>query len=344
LDTTLGLLEIDAVRASDDLAEVGNINPNVIGYVAFNADSELLPTTRSNGIGYVQVVPQRGLLSGTSSLMHLDGWNNLDSQVVSEVGLHLRWPSLKSIQSSEQKLTEAEQREKHQQMLSELETAFQQARSYYTSYRADRLEAIDQRWQAMTKILSGELPLFIHADDARDIMQAIAFSQRQRLQMILVGGAEADQVTAQLRQFNIPVIYTHSVALPFTNDDSYDSAFSLPARLQAEGVKFAIAFHNEGNWDVRNLPFAAGQAVPYGLTPEQALQAVTLNAAEILGIDDQLGSLRPGKRASLVITAGDILDYRGHPITLMLIDGRKVDLSNRQQRLYQKYQQRPATK
>ncbi|RCU51703.1 MULTISPECIES: amidohydrolase family protein [Corallincola] len=343
LDTTLGLLEIDAVRASDDIAEVGSINPNVTGYVAFNADSELNTTTRSNGIGYAQVVPQRGLLSGGSSLMQLDGWDNLDALVIDRVGIHLRWPTIKIRDQARSSQSPEEQREKYQEKLAQLQTAFDQARRYFKSFRVDQVQAVDQRWQAMTQILNGAQPLFIHADDARDIAQAIAFAQREKVRMVLVGGAEADQVAVQLLRFNIPVIYTHSVGQPFKEDASYDSAYGGPARLQSLGIKYAIAYHNEGNWDVRNLPFAAGQAVAYGLTPEQALQAVTLSAAEILGVDDKLGSLRPGKQASLIIAPGDILDYSGHPITTMLIDGREVDLNNRQTQLYNKYKQRPAT-
>ncbi|GAA5216601.1 amidohydrolase family protein [Corallincola platygyrae] len=344
LDTTLGLLEIDAVRATDDEGEVGSINPNAQGYIAFNADSELLPPTRSNGIGYVQVAPKGGLLSGTSSLVHLDGWNNVDSLLIDDLGVHLRWPTIKLRQGWYVSQDPESQREDYAEDLAKLHKAFADAKRYKYAKEADQLAATDQRWEAMLPVLRGEQPIYIHADDIRDIVQAIAFAQRERLAMILVGGAQADQAINSLLRFNIPVIYTHSVAHPFTEDDGYDSAFSVPLKLQKAGVKYALAFHNEGTWDVRNLPFAAGQAVGFGLTKEQALTAITLTAAEILGVDEELGSLRPGKRASLVIAPGDILDYSGHPIKAMLIDGREVDLNNRQKQLYQKYQQKPAAK
>jgi len=184
-------------------------------------------------------------------------------------------------------------------------------------------------------VLSGELPLFVHADDYRQIEQAAPFCKERGLRMVLVGGEEAWKVTDLLTANNIPVIYAKSHDMPMRSDDDYDQAYKIPAQLNAAGVKFC--FGSEGSWSVRNLPFDAGQAVAFGLDKDVALRAMTLTAAEILGDAENIGSLEVGKKATVIVSDGDVMDHLTHQVTRMFIEGRVVDLDNKHKELYRKY-------
>lgn len=337
--TTLGLVEIGAVRATRDLAEVGPLTPEAAAHVAFNPDSELIPTVRSHGVTTVQVVPQGRLLAGRPMLVHLDGWTKEDAALRLAHGVQLAWPSAAGggFQAPppevRQRRAEAERRL--------LEQAFAEAWAYHGARRAGAGAGFDLRWEALAPVLAGEEPLFVVADDRRDIAEAVAFARQQGVRMVLVGGAESYRVTGLLKENDVPVILGGTTELPLRAGDDYDLPYKLPRLLAEAGVRFCLA-QPGASWAARNLPFQAGLAVAFGLPPEEALRAVTLSAAEILGIAEHQGSLEVGKAATLSVSRGDVLDVLGQDVTHLWIDGRRVDLEDRHKRLYRKYGQKIA--
>jgi imidazolonepropionase-like amidohydrolase len=337
--TTLGLIEINAVRATNDLAEVPEIAPEVSARTAYNPDSELLPTVRVHGVTTVQVVPQGELLRGRSFLTHLDGWTVEDAGVVAEDGLHLSWPRA-AVARGFRAGSPDEQRAQAEKARTTLRHAFDDARAYHLARTAGQDVAPDLRWEAMRPLFEGKLPLFVHADDAREIREAVAFAQQHKLRMILVGGREAPAVAELLKQADVPVLVGSTLELPTRVDDAYDQPFRVPAQLAAAGVRFAITHANGGATEQRNLPFQAATAVAFGLSKEAALRALTLSPAEILGVADRLGSLEVGKEATLFLSKGDVLDALSQQVTVVLIRGREVDLDNRHRQLYRKYQEK----
>lgn len=336
MGSQVGIREIGAVRASVDDREVGEDNPHLLTRAAYNADSEMIPTLRANGISHAQITPQGELLAGQSSLVNLDAWNIEDALVAGTDATHLFWPAQPPRWLDEEKRQQA--MEKYHQKLARLETFFHQARAYWLATQGESQPSVDVRWHSMVAVLTTEQPLYIHADSRVQIEQAMRFAKRHEVNMVLFGGADSWQLAAQLAAQKIPVVYTHAFGLPQQGDDDIDQAFKTPAQLEKAGVQLALGY--ESAWDSRNLAFAAGMAAKYGLGQQRALRAITLAPARLMGVDDRLGSLEVGKSASLVLSGGDILDYQGHRIELMFIDGRLVDLNNRHRQLYNKYRQK----
>ncbi len=339
LDTTLGLVEIEAVRATDDQQETGLITPEVSGHIGFNPDSEIIPTVRFNGITHAQIVPQGNLIRGRSSLLKTDSWTFEDGAEALNVGVHVSWPRVGLNNAWWERRSPAEQRKANAEALTNLQRAFVQAKAYYDAKQAGVLTATDQRWEAMLGLFDKTSKLFIHADDQRQIEQAIDFSAEYGFDMVLMGARDAWRIAERLAAANITVVYGAPYGLPSRLDEPYDQAYATPSQLAAAGVNFAISY--PGYWDIRNLAFAAGNAVAYGLDRDQALAAITLKPAQVMGVDDKLGSLEVGKQASLVVSNGDLMDQLGQKVTLLFIDGRLVDLNNRHNQLYQKYRQKP---
>ncbi|ADN75186.1 conserved hypothetical protein [Ferrimonas balearica DSM 9799] len=333
LDSQLGLREIGMVRSTVDTYEVGDHNPQLRASVAFNPDSEVIPTVRRNGIGYAQLVPEGDLLAGRSALVALDGWNLHDSLVQQDTGLHLYWPRADLPQGDvEERKATQQQREAR---LDELYQSVEAAQRYHQAQ--DGSLPVDTRWEAMRPLFEGQLTLFIHANDARQIEQALDLVEQYGFPAVIVGGYDAVHVAERLVAMEVPVIYTHANGLPRRIDEPYDHAFALPGLMHDKGITLALAW--TGSWDSRNLAFAAGQAVAYGLPAEVALSAITEVPARLLGVEG-MGTLAVGQRASLVISDGDLLDMGQGNVTGLYLEGRAVDLDNRHQRLYQKYRQR----
>lgn len=339
LDTTLGLVEIEAVRATDDQQETGLITPEVSGHIGFNPDSEIIPTVRFNGITHAQIVPQGNLIRGRSSLLKTDSWTFEDGAEALNVGVHLSWPRVGLNNAWWERRSPAEQRKANAEALRAMQQAFVQAKAYYDAKQAGVQTATDQRWQAMLGLFDQTSKLFVHADDQRQIEQALDFAAEHGFDMVLMGARDAWRVADRIAAAQVPVVYGAPYGLPSRHDEAYDQAYATPAQLAAAGVDFAISY--PGYWDIRNLAFAAGNAVAYGLDRDQALAAITLKPAEVMGVADKLGSLEVGKQASLVVSAGDLLDQMGQKVSLLFIDGRAVDLNNRHNQLYQKYRQKP---
>ena len=338
LDTTLGLVEIEAIRATIDTRETGQVTPEVSTHTAFNADSEIIPTVRYNAITHAQVVPQGSLVNGNSSLMNLDGWNHRDALTRADVGMHITWPAVGVSSSPWERRSPQEQREAQQQARELLNTTFTTARAYHGAQQAGTQQREDVRWEAMAGVFDGSKPVFVHANDRRQISQVLSFADEQGIDIVLVGGRDAWYMADELAERNISVIFGDAYGLPGRVDDAYDTAFATPAKLAAAGVDFAIAY--PGYWDTRNLAFAAGHAVAFGLDYDTALYSVTLGPAKMMGVDDQLGSLEVGKSASLVVSKGDILDPLTHSVEYMFIDGRQVAMTSKQRQLWEKYRER----
>ncbi|MCB0282190.1 MAG: amidohydrolase family protein [Calditrichae bacterium] len=336
----IGLVEIGAVRATVDYNEAGSYNPNAKAAVAYNPDSEVTPTIRSNGITTALVAPKGGIISGQSSILQLDGWNSEDATIKDIAGLHINWPRMTVSNSPRAKDSPEKQLEKIAENLNKLEDFFLDAKTYANAQKADPGLKRDIRFDAIIPVLSGDVPLIIQADEYKEIEAAVNFCNTLDMKMILLGGRDAWKLTDLLVENNISVILYQTHALPFREDEDYDLPFKTPALLKEAGVKFCITKISSDMWDIRNLPFFAGTAAAHGLSKEDALKSITLWPAEILGIDKNYGSLDKGKSATLVVSKGDILDMQSSIIEMMFIDGRKVDLDDKHKRLYKKYEAR----
>lgn len=346
-NSVMGLAEVQSVRATADFAEAGSINPNARAIVAVNPDSELIPTTRTNGVLAALSVPTPGpvgMINGISSLIQLDGWTWEEMSVQAEVGLHISVPFMRFNPELfpaplDSRLDEL--RKSSSQRVKMLEEAFDAAIAYRDARANKDGTKIDVRWEAMLPVLSGTRPVFFHAQDASQIRFAINFADRYRLKMVLVGGMDAPAFADILRDRKIPVIVTGIHKLPLRRGADYDAPYSLAAKLAAAGVQFCIArggadddAHNE-----RNLPYEAAVAATFGLDAKEALKAITLYPAQILGVADKLGSLEAGKFANFFVSNGDPLETMTK-IEQIYIQGRVVDGSTKQSRLTDKYQQK----
>jgi len=344
-NTVMGLVEVETARGTVDLAEVGELTPNVRAEVAINPDSELIPVARANGVLTALSRPlagSGGLISGRSALIQLDGWTWEAMTVRAPIGLHIDWPGrlLPQGLADEQRDTLLKAQDEKRKVL---ERAFEQAAAYRAARVAGPIDPPDLRWEAMLPVLAGELPAMIHADDAESIESALDFARRHGLRMILVGGLEAWKLTALLAAQDVPVIIAGTHVLPLRRSDPEDAAFANPGKLHAAGIRFAIASPGDAfnTSNERNLPYQAASAVAHGLPAEQGLRAVTLYPAQILGVADRLGSLEVGKDATFFVADGDPLETATQ-VERAWIGGREIDLANRHRQLHEKYLQKYA--
>lgn len=341
--SVLGLTEIGAVRATNDMAEVGLNAANVRAEVALNPESELIPVTRANGVLMALTAPQASassVITGTSALVQLDGWTWEELTLKAPVGMHVVWPSGEVPPWLPADVAEAAKKAVAEKQRG-LRRAFEQARAYGLAEQAGTVALPDLRLAAMQPALRREQAVFLHADDAVSIGAALDFAAEFRLRAVLVGGAEAWRLADRLRAQAVPVILGGTHVLPQRRFDAVDALYAQAAKLKAAGVHFALATPGDSfdTSNLRNLPYQAASAVAFGLSFEDALRAITLSPAEILGVADQVGSLEPGKLATLVIADGDPLEART-TVEHAWIRGRAIDLSSRHTRLYEKYRTR----
>lgn len=330
-NTTIGLSEIEAVRATLDFNETGELNPNARAIIAYNTDSKIIPTVRSNGILLAQVTPRGGRISGSSSVVELDAWNWEDATYTTDIGIHLNWPAKFSQTGWWAEPGGIKMNHNYAKEVDAMHDFFKQAKSYSTTTPQE----INQRFEAMKGLFSGEKKLFIHANEATEILEAIDFGKRLSLKIILVGGRDAWRVAEQLKENDIPVILQSLHELPSKQDDDVDIVYRLPYLLRQAGVEFCISM--DGNWGVRSLPFVAGNAVAYGLTKEEALASITSSPAKILGLEKSAGTIEVGKDATLLVSTGDVLDMRTSNIEHAFIRGRQLDLDDLHKMLYRKF-------
>ena len=345
LDTSLGLVEIEMSRPTVDNAEVGYMNPQVSTATAYNPDSELIPTIRFNGITHAQIVPNGDGLAGQSVLVDLDAWTIEDALTPSAGQFHVYWPQIKRMPEDEKEKAKAI--EKNQLATDKLNIVFEDGYRYFLSDKANGKEKNQDkdpqsatnnlRWQAMLPLYQGKATLFAHADSVGQIEQVIALTKKYQFKLVIVGGYDAWRLASSLKEVNAGVIYPHTLSLPRRKDEPVDLPFKIPSLLASADIPFALGFSSD--WNSRNLPYAAGYSAAYGLTPEQALKSITLDAAKLLGVED-LGAIAVGYQGSVVLSEGDILDPMTNRIDAIWIEGRQIDLNNRHQQLYQKYLKR----
>lgn len=338
-NTVVGLAEIDAVRSTLDVQETGKINPNARAATSVNPDSELIPVTRANGILTALSAPEGGLISGQSAIVRMDGWTPDQMTVRSPVAMHVRWPEMKINREPRAPKSPEDQQKDIDKAIKTIRDSFAIARSYWQAKKTPAPDfKTDERWEAMMPIFDGKLPVFVHANSVAQIESALAFAKEAQLKITLVGGHDAWRMAQQLKETDTPVIISFPTALPPRRDDPYDSQFSNAAQLLQAGVRFCIARagrESEAPHE-RNMPFDASMSAAFGLPKEEALKAVTLYPAQLLGIADQLGSLEVGKAATLIVTNGDPLDFPAN-VEEAFIDGRKIDLRSRHTLLRDKY-------
>lgn len=337
-NSRLGLVEINAVRASRDYNDVGVYNPHVRALTAYNTESRISPTVRTNGVLFAQVTPTGGRISGSSSIFELEGWNWEDAVLKVDDGIHLEWPSTYSWRDGQDAKKIKATEERYKKAVKELKDFFDKAEAYQ---KADyRLES-DLRMEAMAGLFDSTQTLYIHADRVNQITDAIYFFEEYNIRIVLVGGYESWLVAELLKDRDIPVILRRVHSLPMNEDDEIDLPFKLPKMLSDKGI--LVALENSGGMEAmatRNLPFYAGTAVAYGVEKEAALAMITLNSAKILGVSDRIGSLERGKDATLFISKGDALDMMGNKVVLAFVRGKQIDLDNPQKYLYRKYRKK----
>ena len=332
-NSTLGLTEIDAVRATRDYNEVGIYNPHVRSQIAFNVESKVISTVRTNGVLLTQATPRGGSISGTSSVMAMDGWNWEDATVLKDDGIHVNWPS-----STQGNWGEGVKRNEQYDAQKREMTAFFDMAEAYTKLPAD--QQTDGRLDAMKGCFEGKKRVYFHANDIQQLLDIISFSNTYDFKHpVIIGGNDAYLVPKQLIDAGFSVMITRLHSLPEREEDAVDQPFKLPYLLQAAGVLFCL--QNEGDMEAmnaRNLPFQAGTAMAYGLTEEQAVAAISLSACKILGIDELYGSVEEGKSATFFVSTGSALDMRSNNLTLAMINGVFMSLDNAQKALYEKYE------
>ncbi len=341
--TNLGLVEIPAVRATRDQRETGLINPNVQAHVAFNPDSHRIPVTRANGVLLCLSAPRGGLLSGRASVMMLDGWTWEDMLLAPDVALVVQWPAAVRTPgwlSRGRRQTLLQQRKNR---LQRLHQAMDEALRYYRAWKAQGQAQVppsdhDSRWHAMIGLFERKMPLLVRADEQIQIQEAVAFARRYHLRLIIVGGYDAPRCAQLLRENQVSVIVAGVHRLPRYRHDPYDEPFTVPARLHRAGVRFCISGdEREGN--VRNLPYHAATAAAFGLPKQEALRSITLRPAEIFQLADRIGSLSPGKDATLIVTTDDVLEVPTQ-VTHAWIQGRPVVLESKHTQLWKKWQEK----
>jgi hypothetical protein len=334
-NSTLGLTEVDAIRATNDYNEVGEFNPHVRAQIAFNAESKVVETVKTNGVLLVQSTPRGGSVSGASSVMFMGGWNWEDATVKPNDGIHVNWPSTAYGGGWWAEPAPKYKNEQYTKELNELKQFFQLASTYANA----KVIPFDQRLEAMKDCFLGTKRVYIHANDAQQIIDLLAFVQEFKLPYpVLVGGDDAYLLGQRFIDADIPVMIQRLHRLPEHDEDPVDLPYRLPAILAKMGVLFCL--QNEGGMEAmnaRNLPFLAGTAMAYGLTEEQALQAITINSCKILGIDQEFGSIEVGKSATIFVSKGPALDMKTNDVTTIVMNGKIQSPVNFQESLYLKY-------
>lgn len=348
-NTALGLTEVASVAATVDHAEAGPVNPHARAVVAINADSELLPVARANGVLSALVLPGTapgGSIAGRAALIQLAGRTWEELALEPEAALQVVLPTMRLGRERLAALPEPLQQEYARfaaERLRRIEEAFGAAQDYLRARAAAPELPADQRWESMRPYLAGQRPVFVLADELPQIRHALGLAERFGLKLVIVGGADAWRIADVLRERRVPVVIGGVLELPTRRDEDIDARYALAARLHAAGVEFCIARNGDvfGAANERNLPYEAASAAAHGLPRDEALRAITLYPARILGVADRLGALAPGLLASFIVTDGDPLEA-GTKVERAFISGREVDLSNRQTRLTERYARPPA--
>lgn len=334
----LGLIEVNAVRASNDADEIGDMIPHVRSLIAYNAESKVVESMRPNGVLIGQITPKGGRISGTSSIVQFDAWNWEDAAVKVDDGIHLNWPS--SYRRGRWWMGEPrglKPNKEYQKQVNEVAVFMQGAAAYG---KGDGQE-LNPAFAAMQGVFGGSQKLYVYADGEKEIIDGITLAKNIGAKsVVLVGGYHAYKITDFLKEQDIPVLVQFTHNLPSLEDDDYDLPYKLPKLLMDAGLLVALQNGEASNFQTRNLPFYAGQVVGQGMAKEKAVQMLTGNTAKILGIDDTYGTLAVGKSATLFISAGDALDMRTNVLSHAFIDGRNISLETHQTELWKRYSEK----
>ncbi|MCG9900482.1 MAG: amidohydrolase family protein [Hydrotalea sp.] len=341
--STLGLQEISGVRGSNDFSEIGEINPSVRSIVAYNAESKIINTLRTNGILLAHVAPQGSFVGGQSSVVQLDAWTWEDAAYSMDMGMHIYMPSLLSRPTGRFAALFASMMpaptDPTKQALDKLEALKQFFRDAKTYFAQTGKKETNLKLEAARPLFEKKQKLYLHANQVKQMLLAVDFAKEFGFDVVIIGGSESWQIAHLLKENNIGVILSQMHNLPTLDDDHIDQPYKTPAMLQKAGVLFCINDDDPQNRG-RNMPFNAGTAAAYGLTKEEALTAITLSAAKLLGIDQKTGSIEVGKDANIVISQGDILDMRSSVITDAFIQGRKIEINDKHIQLFERYKHR----
>lgn len=335
--TNLGLTEFESVKATLDFSEIGNFNPHIRSLIAYNTDSKVPPTLRSNGILMAQITPEGGTISGSSSVVQLDAWNWEDAVIKTDDAMHVTWPATPRTRGygPRQVLTPEQLAERKQNAINELEQFFSEAKGYAA---ISKPAVTNTRFAAMKHLFDGKQQLFITADSQKDIVAAVNFAKKFNIKPVIVGGDEAYLITDFLKENGVSVIVKQPHALPNSTDDDVNMPYKNAAVLANAGINVVVSI--EGYWQQRNLPFMAGTVAAWGLDKEKALSEITLNTAKVLGIDKTTGSIEAGKDATLFISTGDALDMKTNHVEKAFIQGRDINLDNLHKQLDKKFSEK----
>jgi imidazolonepropionase-like amidohydrolase len=293
------------------------------------------------------IVPQGSLIAGSSSVVQLDAWTWTDAAYKADGGMHFYMPSMlprppgrfggsggggAGGNNAERPDPMKEAMEK----IDMLKSFFKEARAYLAE---PAHEETNLKFASVKGLFDKTQKLYIHANTVKQILVALDFVKEFGFDVVIVGGSDSWQVADLLKQNNVSVILSQPHSLPTLEDDDVDQPYKTAAMLQKAGVVFSIT-DDDGQTRGRNLPFNAGTAAAYGLSQEEALQAITLNAAKILGVADKTGTIEAGKDANIVISEGDILDMKSSIVTDAFIQGRKIDLNDKHKMLNEKYEEK----
>lgn len=335
---SLGLVEVNAVRASDDQDEIGDVIPHIRSLIAYNAESKVVESMRPNGVLIGQTTPKGGRISGTSSIVQFDAWNWEDAAIKVDDAIHMNWP--RSFRRGRWWIGEPRgfrPNDDYAKQIDALKTFMSNAKAYGQSNPSERNLA----FEASLGLFNGDKQLFVYADGEKEIIDAITFAKAMGVQkIVLVGGYHAYKITDFLKANNIPVLVGQPHALPNFQDDDYDLPFKLPKLLDDAGLLVGLQNSGMSNFQTRNMPFYAGQVAGQGMDKERALQLITGNNAKILGIGDNYGTLTVGKSATLFVSQGDALDMRTNILTHAFIDGRELSLETHQTELWKRYSEK----
>jgi imidazolonepropionase-like amidohydrolase len=335
-NTNMGLVEVSSTKATADFDELGDMNPSVRSIVAYNTDSKVINTVRSNGVLLAQIVPQGGLISGSSTVVQLDAWNWEDAAYALDNGIHMTFPAL--INRPMQMRRRGGDSDPVKLGLERIEQGrvfFREAKAYL---QEKTHTATNLKFEATRGLFDRTKTLYVHCDLVKEMLVAIDFAKEFNFKLVIAGGTDSYMIADILAANNVAVILHEPHALPATDDDAVDQPYKTGAQLQKAGVLFSICQDSgDGYTQIRNLPFLAGTMSTYGLTKEEALAAITLNPAKIMGIADRTGSLENGKDANIVISTGDILDMKSSVVTHAFIQGRAINLDNKHSQLFNRY-------
>jgi hypothetical protein len=338
-NSTLGLVEIDAVRASDDENEIGGWNPHIRSLIAYNTESKVVESMRPNGVLIGQITPRGGRISGTSSVVQFDAWNWEDAVIAEDDGIHINWPNnFDKTRSGRGNIAGVKPNSKYHKQLSELNQYFEAAKANSKSENSK----YHLPYTALMGLFDGSKALYVNVNDEKGIIDVINFKNKNGIKkLVIVGGYEAHKIAELLKKEQVAVLLRRVHSTPQLTDDDYDLPYKLASILFKKGVLVGLqASGSMERMNSRNLPFYAGTTAAHGLTKEEALQLITANNARILGIDDRYGTLKIGKSATFFISEGDALDMRTNKLTHAFIDGRSISLESHQTKLWKRYEKK----